>query len=109
MAQPQLNTPNAVGPIRDRDALRVCSLNGIASAEQRVTSLRNLREALAMSIQELENQRRKDQIINKGLLVARFSKATCDAFIDMAATLVGILIGGVAAKEAEFIKAAYGA
>ena len=93
MPQPQFNPPDSLGPIRDRDAVRVCSLSGIMNAKERVVSLEKLRDGLELSIHELEKQRSRDQLRNKGLLVARFTKATCDAFLSMAADLASVLGG----------------
>ena len=107
MASPQFDTPNAVGPIRDRDAHRVCSLSGIVSAREQVTSLRQLRNGLDLSIRDLEAQRRKDQVVNKALLVARFTKASCDAFISLAADMATAFAGKLG-KQAEFVEALYG-
>lgn len=101
MAQSNLFTPDAVGPIRDPDARRVCSLAGLETERQKVLDLRQLRDGLNTSIRELERQRGKDKIVNKALLVARFTKATCDAFISMAGALAG--------EEAEKFAASYAA
>jgi hypothetical protein len=55
----------------------------------------------------LEAQRRKDQVVNKALLVARFTKASCDAFISLAADMATAFAGKLG-KQAEFVEALYG-
>jgi hypothetical protein len=109
MAQPNFSTPDAVGPIRDPDANRVCSLAGIETARQKVLTLRKLRDGLNTSIQELESQRQKDKIIKKALLVARFTRATCDAFISMAGALGKAVLPKPAGEEVEKLAAGYAA
>jgi hypothetical protein len=108
MTQPALKSPNAVGPIRDRNARRVCGLTGITAGQDRLVSLRALRDGLELSLRELENQRRKDQIVTKALLVARFTKASCDAFLEMAATASTLILPKAAAEGAEAVANAYG-
>lgn len=107
MAQLQLNTADALGPIRDRDAIRVCSLSGILDAKAKVVSLEKLRDGLEISIHDLERQRSRDQMLNKALLVARFTKASCDAFLSLASDLASVLGGKVGAKQAELVDSIY--
>ena len=109
MAQPNSITPDAVGPIQDPDARRVCSLAGIETARQKVFTLRQLRDGLDVSIRELEGQRRKDKIINNALIVARFTKATCDAFISMAGALGKAVLPRLAGDKVEKFAAGYAA
>lgn len=85
----QLNTPDAIGPIRNRGALRVCSLSGLADAGQKTFRLEQLREGLDRSIRELDNERNWEEGKNKGLLVLRFAKASCDAFINIVDDVFG--------------------
>ncbi len=101
MAGDQTRTADSAGPIRDPEARRVCSLAGIETARARVTTLKNLRDGLDISIKELENQRKKDKVVNKALMVARFTKATCDAFIGMAGTIAKAVIPGKGGEAAE--------
>jgi hypothetical protein len=68
-----------------------------------------LRDGLEISIQDLEMEKRKEEMLNKGLLVLRFTKASCDAFISMAADFLSVIGGEVAKKQAEAIEAIYGA
>jgi hypothetical protein len=109
MAQPDLFTSDTIGPIRDPDARRVCSLAGIDTERQKLLTLRQLRDGLNISIQELESQRRKDRIINRALVVARFTKATCDAFISMAGALGKAVLPGPAGEQVERFAAGYAA
>jgi hypothetical protein len=109
MAQPDFNATEAVGPIQDPDARRVCSLAGLETARQKVFSLRQLRDGLDLSIRELERQRRKDKIINNALIVARFTKATCDAFISMAGALGKAVLPKPAGEKVEKLAAGYAA
>lgn len=109
MAQPNFSSPDTVGPIQDPDARRVCSLAGLETARQKVFSLRQLRDGLDISIKDLEAQRRKDKIINTALVVARFTKATCDAFISMAGALGKAVLPKPAGEEAEKFASLYAA
>jgi len=109
MTRPVLNSPHAVGPIQDPNARRVCGLTGISTAQDRFVTLRALRDGLELSLRELENQRRKDQMVAKALLVARFTKASCDAFLEMAATASKLFLPKAAAEGAEAVANAYGA
>lgn len=101
----RLVSRNVHGPIRDPEAARVCALHGITAAQQLVT-LRQLRGALETSIRQLENERRTERFADQGLLVARFTKATCDAFLGMAATLAKAALPGLGAR-AEKINGLY--
>jgi len=107
MASSDIVTPDAIGPIRDTNARRVCSLNGI-SAQTQLVSFRKLRDGLDMTIRELDSQHRRDRMILKARLVTKFTKASCDAFIGMAAGFIKVMLPG-AKKPAELIKNAYGA
>jgi len=109
MAQPNFSTTDTVGPIQDPDARRVCSLATIDTARQKVFTLRQLRDGLDISIQDLEAQRRKDKIINTALVVARFTKATCDAFISMAGALGKAVLPKPAGEQVERFAAGYAA
>lgn len=109
MAESQFNTPDAIGPIRDRDVYRVCGLSGLVAAKQKVVSLQKLRDGLEISIRDLERQRNREQMLNKGLMVLRFTKATSDAFISIAADLAKVVFGKAVGDEAEAVDAIYGA
>lgn len=109
MAQPNLFTRDTVGPIQDSETRRVCSLASIETERQKVFTLRQLRDGLNISIRELEDQRRKDKIVNKALVVARFTKATCDAFISMAGALGKAVLPGAAGDQVERIASGYAA
>jgi len=99
MPQPNSCTSDAVGPIRDPDARRVCSLAGMEIARTEVLNLLQLRDGLNIALQELESQSRKDRMIDRALLVARFTRATCDTFISMAGALGKAAIPGTAGEE----------
>src|SRR4051812_43221235 len=108
MANDHLRTPDAVGPIRDPNARRVCNLNGIAIEQEKLISLRKLRDGLDMSIRELEAQRRNEEMVNKAFMVARFTKATCDAFLGVGAALAKGFLGEKTSKPIEAVEAMYG-
>jgi hypothetical protein len=108
MAMPDVYTPDSVGPIRDINARRVCTLSGIAAAQDQLVSFRKLRDGLDMTIRELDGQQREDRMIHKALLVTRFTKATCDAFLGMAAGFAKVLLPKGAGKAAEFVNNVYG-
>jgi hypothetical protein len=106
MSSHDLISVDARGPIRAPSAARVCGLHGIAGAQQQLVTLRQLRSGLDTSISELESEHRTAQFAERGLLVARFTKATCDAFLGMASALVEAVLPE-AAKGAKSINAAY--
>jgi hypothetical protein len=109
MGQPELNPSDSVGPIHDPAARRVCSLSGITSAREKVISLRRLRDGLDISIRELASEQHKGKIVNRALMVTRFTKATCDAFLGMAAGLAEVFLPKTAAKAANAVEKSYGA
>lgn len=98
---------HARGPIRAPNAARVCGLHGIAGAQQQLVTLRQLRCGLDTSISELESEHRATQFAERGLLVARFTKATCDAFLGMASSLAEAVLPSAVAKGATAVNAAY--
>lgn len=108
MGQAHHNSPRAIAPIRDGNARRVCALSGIGSLQDRLVSLRSLRDGVEMSLRELENQRRKDEVLAKALLVVRFTRASCDAFLEMAAAASKLVLPKPAAKAAGLVNKLYG-
>jgi hypothetical protein len=77
------------GPIRDKDGARICTLAGMDLARRSIITLRELDRGTELALQEVEAARTKAQFYDKALIVARFTKATCDAFISLAAELSG--------------------
>ena len=73
-----------------------------------MVSLQQLGDTLDHSIRELEHERRKEQITEKAFLVVRFTKASCDAFISIAADLGSIVFGRSTGTVMEGIDAGYG-
>jgi hypothetical protein len=96
-------SPDSAGPIRNKDVVRICTLASIATAEQKLTTLRQLKRGLDMAIADLDKQKRAEQIANKGLLVARFAKATCDSFVALAAEMAEVVLPEAAAKGAKAV------
>jgi hypothetical protein len=96
-------SPDSLGPIRSHDAVRVCHLTGIAAAEQKLTTLRQLKHGLDLAIADLDRQKRAEQIGNKGLLVARFTRLACDTFVELAAEMATVVLPEAVAKQAEMI------
>jgi hypothetical protein len=68
------------------------------STTEKLVTLRQLHGMLEESIKELDDERRTEKFAEKGLLVARFTKATCDAFVGMAGALAQIFLVGKGAK-----------
>lgn len=75
-------------------------------APNRLVTLRQLHAMLEASIRDLEAEHRKEELVEQAFLVARFTKATCDAFIGMAAGMAEAL-GLPAAKGAKAVGGAY--
>ena len=100
--------PHAASHIRDADARRVCTLHGMAAAQQKVVALQQLRASLDTVIRELEGQRRWEHIVHRAKAVTLFTKATCDAFIGIAAALSKVVLPDTVSKKAEYIEKLYG-
>jgi hypothetical protein len=94
--------------IRDQDAARVCNLAGITAARRKIVRLSEARDGLIIAMRELEAQKRKDDILAKTLLALKFTKATCDAFIGLAAELSKAVLPKAVATNARLVKGAYG-
>lgn len=103
MTPSELATPNARGPVRDRDAARACSLAGITSAQQRAATLRQLKAGLDTAIADLDREHKVERFAHRGLMVARWTKATCETFVGMAGELGGLLLPEPAAKGARAV------
>ena len=103
------SSAGSIGPIRDPNALRVCSLNGIGTKREKIATLEQLRDGIEMSIRELENERSRARALNRALTVLRFTKATCDAFIGLASALSKAILPKTAAAGAEKVEQFYGA
>lgn len=101
-------TLQGAGPIRDYEAARVCSLSGIGIAKGKLTTLQQLRDGLNISIQTLDAEQRTDHLNRRALLVLRFTKASCDAFISMAKSLSEVLLPESASKGAKAVATFYG-
>jgi hypothetical protein len=95
--------------IIDPSAARVCNAAGIIKYKKKLVALQELRAGLDITVSELEAQRKKDQIVAKALMVARFTKATCDAFIGMAASLSQVFLPKAVADQADAVNRIYGA
>jgi hypothetical protein len=94
---PSQPSQDVKGPIRDKNAARVCGLNRISSKQEQLVTLRQLRGALETAIHDLEREHDQEKVVNRAFLVVRFTKATCDAFLGMAQTFVETFVP--AAKE----------
>jgi hypothetical protein len=70
-------------------------------------TLRQLRGALNSSIDELEREHRSEHFVNQAFLVARFTKATCDAFLGMASSLAEAVLPKPVAKQAQLVNSVY--
>src|SRR5450631_488474 len=102
MSQPDVATAEIFGPVKDPNAARVCSLNGIGATRERLATLQQLLDGIEMSIRELERERKRDQSNDRALLVLRFTKATCDGFIGLASAISTAVLGKKVGEQAEF-------
>jgi len=93
------------GPILNRDTVRMCTLAGISQAKNSLIELRKLKQVIDSGLRELDAQRQHEKLVTKMFVVLSFTKATCDAFISMAAEL-----SATTGQEmvADRIKAGYG-
>lgn len=95
------------GPVRDAAGVRLCSLAGISAAREKVVQLASIRRALDLSIRELDSQRSKDEFVAKSLLVVKLTKASCDAFLALAAEFSKAVLPKPTAEAARRIKGSY--
>src|SRR5882762_8001143 len=98
----------ATGPVRDRAAAQICTLAGISFSREKLIKLTELKRCIELSLRELDQEARRDAILNKSIVLLRFTKATCDAFIGLAAEFSSLLLPKAVAQEAKFVKAGYG-
>lgn len=106
MAEFDLNSPNAYH-IRDKHSIRVCNLAGIKLAGEQRLKLENLQRGLNQSLAEFEVEKKRAEFGVRALMVARFTRASCDAFIGIAAALSEAVLPEGVAKEAGAVKGAY--
>lgn len=92
--------------VTETNARRVCTLAGLQAAEKHRVTLEELKRGLSVSLKEAEADRRSAKFAAKGLLVLKFTKVTCDAFIGLAADLSSLVPG--AGKGAKAVKDVYG-
>jgi hypothetical protein len=95
--------------VRDREGNRICSLAGMDLARRDLITLIELDRGIALSLEEAQAAKDKHVVMSKAVMVLRLTKATCDAFIGLAAGLSQVALGKVAAKGAEAVEKAYGA
>jgi hypothetical protein len=107
MAQPQ-STNQSRNVIRDPNAARICNLAGISAAQKKIVALSQVRDGLIISMRELESQKRKNDIVAKTLVALKFTKASCDAFIGLAAELSKAVLPESVATNARLVKGGYG-
>ena len=84
-------------------------MTGLESAQKAVFNFRQLRDGLDKAINELESEKQTDLLVRRLYLVARFTRATCDAFISMAGTLGALLLPGKAGESADKMASGYAA
>lgn len=91
--------------ITNPNANRVCNLSGLNVARKKRLTFRALKTFVEQSLKEAEAENRRAQFIDSALLVLKSTKATCDAFIGLAADLASF--AGVE-KPAKLVKTSYG-
>jgi hypothetical protein len=94
--------------IVEPNAVRVCNAAGLWKANDQMATFRELRTGLDISLRELESERRRAELVDKALMVARFTRATADAFIVMTAALVKV-VTPKAAAQTDLVSRVYGA
>lgn len=95
-------------PIVEPNAVRVCNAAGLWKANNHLATLGELRSGLDISLRELESERKQAELINKALMVARFTRAAADAFVVMTAALVKVVMPKQAAQS-DMVSRVYGA
>lgn len=96
---------------RDRTAIAVCSVSGLNLMSRQKIKLTQIKQALQSAISEAERASKMDDFMSKSLLVANLTKASCDAFIEMAGALgkvAGLKNVDVAAKGLTAVTAVAG-
>jgi hypothetical protein len=86
MPNPANSAPAFILPRAGKDnaAVNVCSAAGIELMKQEQTRLNNIRQALDVSLREIESAKNWEEFLSKGLLTANLVKASCDAFLELA-------------------------
>ncbi len=86
--------PSTINKLMQRagPAVGVCSSAGINLLGRERIRLVQLRQAMQNTVMEMERSQSKDDLVSRALLAASLTKATCDAFIEMAGAL-GTLAG----------------
>ena len=98
-----MNSPFSLLPklVPDRTAINVCSTAGIELMSKKRIRLVQLRQGLEASVVEIEKAAKWDEVISRALLTASITKATCEAFLEIAGALgeaAGIKNVGIVAK-----------
>ncbi len=91
------------GPVRDPHARKILAKHGIHGAAQQLITLRQLRQVLQSSMEDLQKEHRKEQIVDNAFLVARITKATCDAFLGMVTAVADVFKLGKGVKAVNSI------
>src|SRR6476619_2529550 len=85
MADARASISSGIRPIGDPDGVRVCTLAGIAQAQDELVELSKVKTGLDIALRDLESQGKKDLSVVRAFMVLKWTKMTCDAFIGMAA------------------------
>lgn len=96
-------------PIVEPNAVRLCNAAGLWKASRHLATLGELRSGLDISLRELEGERKQAEFVNKALMVARFTRATADAFVVMTAALVKVVMPKQVAARTDMVSRVYGA
>lgn len=95
-----LSTSSGVGIVLDSNSVRMCNLAGVTRAQNSVVELKKLKDGLELAIRDVDAQARYDLKVERVFMVLRWTKATCDSFLAMAAEFSG--------TRGEWVKTTYG-
>lgn len=86
-------------PVIDPRLGKVCDLAGISRATERLATFQQLKKGIDVALVDVDKSRKKAELLNNLIALTKFTRATCDAFISMAAALSG--------QKGDFVKTGY--
>ncbi|MFL5296486.1 MAG: hypothetical protein ACJ798_08915 [Phenylobacterium sp.] len=78
---------------------KVCDLAGISRATERLATFQQLKKGIDLALADVDKSRKRAELLNSLIALTKFTRATCDAFISMAAALSG--------RKADIVKTGY--
>ena len=89
------------------DGQHACAVAGVDATRDKIVTLQQLKDGLDEAIVQLEREQDRYRFVNKTLLVASFTKATCDAFLGLAEGMTAVFLGKAGSEPAKLINSIY--